>query len=102
MWVTNLPSVFSLKNTVSICYSRWQIENKCFNELVNTWNADHIYRHSDNVIQAFILFLFIAINIFNIFFVRSIKDKRISAKSFLIDLIKAEFILIKWRIPIPV
>ena len=102
IWVTNLPAIFSLKNTVSICHSRWQIENKCFNELVNTWNADHIYRHSDNAIQAFILFLFIAINIFNIFFARSIKDKRISTKSFLIDLIKAEFILIKWRIPIPV
>jgi len=29
MWVTNLPTVFSLKNTVSICHSRWQIENKC-------------------------------------------------------------------------
>ena len=32
MWVTNLFEDFSgdLKNTVKICHSRWQIENKCF------------------------------------------------------------------------
>jgi hypothetical protein len=102
IWVTNLPSVVSLKNVVSICHSRWQIENKCFNEIVNTWNADHVYRHSGNAISAFILFLFIVLNIFNIFFTRNIKDKTIRSKSLLIDLIKAEFICAKWLIPIPV
>ena len=30
MWVTNLPSVVGLKNIISACHSRWQIENKCF------------------------------------------------------------------------
>jgi hypothetical protein len=49
MWVTNLSntdkeikdtdSIGDLKNTVKICHSRWQIENKCFNETVNTWNV---------------------------------------------------------------
>ena len=29
MWVTNLPSVVGLKNIISACHSRWQIENKC-------------------------------------------------------------------------
>src|SRR5450830_716519 len=92
MWVTNLPRVFNTKSIVSICHTRWQIENKCFNELVNTWNANHIYRHSDNAIQAFILFLFIAINIFNIFFARNIKNVRIKTKTFLSNLVKAEFL----------
>ena len=101
LWATNLPSVISLKNAMSICHSRWQIENKCFNEIVNTWNGDHIYRHSQNAISAFILFLFIVLNIFNIFFSRNIKDKRIKTKSFLIELIKAEFLLTKWTFPIP-
>jgi len=101
LWVTNLPSVISLKNVVSICHARWQIENKCFNEIVNTWNADHVYRHSQNAISAFILFLFIVLNIFNIFFARNIKDKTIRSKSLLIDLIKAEFICTKWLSPIP-
>jgi len=101
LWVTNLPSVVSLKNVISICHSRWQIENKCFSEIVSTWNGDHIYRHSQNAISAFILFLFIVLNIFNIFFSRNIKDKKIKTKSFLIELAKAEFILAKWVCPIP-
>jgi hypothetical protein len=102
MWVTNLPSVVGLKNIISACHSRWQIENKCFNEIANTWNADHIYRHSQNAISAFMLFLFIALNIFNIFFARNIKDKRIRSKTLLIDLIKAEYLLAGWITPIPV
>ena len=101
LWVTNLPSVVGLKNAVSICHSRWQIENKCFNEIASTWNADHVYRHSQNAISAFILFLFIVLNIFNIFFSRNIKDRKISTKSFLIELVKVEFLLAKGLSPIP-
>jgi hypothetical protein len=101
IWVTNLPSVVGLKNVVSICHSRWQIENCCFNEIVNTWNGNHVYRHSQNAISAFILFLFIVLNIFNIFFTRNIKEARISTKSFLIELVKAEFLFAKWLAPIP-
>ncbi len=94
-WVTNLLLVVSLKNVVSICRRRWQIENGCFNETVNTWNADHVYRHSQNSIVVFILFYLLCLNIFNLFFARSIKDKRISTKSFLIELVKAEFLIAK-------
>jgi len=101
LWVTNLPSVVSLENAVSVCHSRWQIENRCFGEIANTWNGDHIYRHSGNAISAFILFLFIVLNIFNIFFTRNIKERTIRSKSLLIDLIKAEFLLVKWAYPIP-
>ncbi len=94
MWVTNLPcpETDDLKNTVCICHSRWQIENQCFNETVNTWNADHIYRHSSNAIIVFLLLLFTCVNIFNIFRIRNIKDKSIKAKIFLIDLIKSGFL----------
>ena len=94
MWVTNLPcseDPGDLKNTVCICHSRWQIENQCFNETVNTWNADHIYRHSKNAIIVFLLLLFICVNIFNIFRIRNIKDRSIKTKIYLIDLIKAGF-----------
>ena len=94
MWVTNLPSSEdpgSLKNTVSVCHSRWQIENQCFNETVNTWKADHIYRHSSNGVIVFLLLLFTCVNIFNIFRMRNIKDKRVKTKIYLIELIKAGF-----------
>lgn len=93
MWVTNLPYAGDLENTVRICHSRWQIENQCFNELSNIWSLNHIYRHSGNAIAVFILFLFIAVNIINIFFNRNIKDKRIRTKVFLLDLVKASFLL---------
>ncbi len=60
-------------------------------ETVNTWNADHIYRHSSNAIIVFLLLLFTCVNIFNIFRIRNIKDKRVKTKIYLIDLIKAGF-----------
>src|SRR5665648_783756 len=92
MWVTNLFEDFAgdLKNTVKVCHARWQIENKCFMQTVNTWNADHIYRHSENAIIAFLLLLFICVNIFNIFHARNIKDKTIKTMVFLINKIKTE------------
>lgn len=107
MWVTNIMdgSLGDLKNTVRICHSRWQIENKCFNETVNTWKADHIYRHSENAIIAFLLLLFICVNIFNIFLARNIKDKKIKTKIYLIAQIKAEFYSLKrllFLVPIPI
>ncbi|MHB8281002.1 MAG: transposase [Candidatus Humimicrobiaceae bacterium] len=102
MWVTNLFEDFcgDLKNTVKVCHARWQIENKCFNETVNTWNADHIYRHSENAIIAFLLLLFICVNIFNIFYARNIKDRTIKSMVFLINKINAEFLAIKRPLPL--
>jgi DNA-directed RNA polymerase subunit RPC12/RpoP len=107
MWVTNLPcpktdDLDDLKNTVRICHSRWQIENQCSGETVNMWNADHIYRHSENAIIAFLLLLFIVVNIFNIFRIRNIKDKSIKAKVFLMNLIRSGFLTTKRPLsPIP-
>ena len=96
MWVTNLPCpeteyLVNLKNTVRVCHSRWQIENQCFNETVNTWNADHVYRHSANAIIVFLLLLFTCVNIFNIFRIRNIKDRSIKTKIYLIRLIGIGF-----------
>jgi hypothetical protein len=90
MWATNLfkdskDGMGDLKIIVRICHSRWHIENKCFNETVNTWNGDHIYRHTSNAVIASLLLLFICVNIFNIFLARNIKDRTIKTKVFLID-----------------
>jgi len=88
MWVTNLDASVNtgdLKNMVRICHSRWHIENRCFKETVGMWNAEHIYRHSANAIMVFLLFLFMVVNIFNIFRARNIKDKKIRTKLNLIE-----------------
>ena len=106
MWVTNRPPTGNLRNMVRICHSRWQIENQCFNEMVNIWTLDHTYRHRANAILVFILFLFIAVNIVNIFFNRNIKDVRIKTRVFLLDLVKASLLLNRRRAlppnPIPI
>jgi len=106
MWATNLKaseSTGDLKNMVRVCHSRWHIENRCFKETAGMWNAEHIYRHSANGIIVFLLFLFMAVNIFNIFKVRNIKDKNIRTKLNLKDRIKADFLnLTRPLPPIPV
>jgi hypothetical protein len=108
MWVTNLDTskhIGDLRNTVKVCHARWHIENRCFRETANTWSADHIYRHSSNGIMAFLLFLFIAINIFNIFWARNIKDNKIKTKLGLVKQIQRGFLRLNRPpplIPIPI
>lgn len=106
MWVTNLDASVStgdLKNMVRICHSRWHIENRCFKETSGMWNAEHIYRHSANAIIVFLLFLFMAVNIFNIFRARNIKDKKIRTKLNLVMRLKADFLnLARPLPPIPI
>jgi len=69
-------------------------------ETVNTWNADHIYRHSKNAILAFLLLLITCVNIFNIFRKRNIKDRTIKSKVFVIEKIKIEFLNLKRPLPL--
>ena len=76
MWVTNLPP--SLANTelvVRLGHARWDIENYGFNELVNGWYADHVYKHDPDAIEAFYLLAFIAFNTFHAFLVLNLKPE---------------------------
>jgi len=102
MWATNLDddeSIGDLKNTVRVCHARWHIENRCFRETANMWNADHIYRHSSNGVMVFLLFLFIAVDIFNIFRKRNIKIKKIKTKLNLLTKIQAGFYALERLLP---
>jgi len=73
-WVTTLsPIRAGTEATVAIGHSRWSIENEGFNELVNKWNADHIYKHDSVAILNFWLWAMIACNIFHVFFLRNLK-----------------------------
>ena len=58
---------------VRIGHSRWSIENEGFNELVNHWCADQVYRHESVAILNSWLMIMIASNIFRIFFLRNLK-----------------------------
>ena len=68
VWVTTLPPQQApTARIVAWGHQRWDIENFGFNELVNGWEADHIYKHDAKAIEAFLLMTFLAYNIFHAF-----------------------------------
>jgi hypothetical protein len=74
IWVTTLPTQpVSTARAVGFGHQRWDIENHGFNELVNGWHADHIYKHEPNAIECFLLIAFLACNIFHAFFALNLK-----------------------------
>jgi hypothetical protein len=76
IWVTTLPAQsVSTARAVGFGHQRWDIENHGFNELVNGWHADHIYRHHPNAIECFLLIAFLAFNIFQAFFALNLKPQ---------------------------
>ncbi len=76
IWVTTLPvQSVSTGRAVAFGHQRWDIENHGFNELVNGWHADHIYKHDPNAIECFLLLAFLACNIFQAFFALNLKPQ---------------------------
>jgi hypothetical protein len=76
MWATNLPpSLASTESVVRLGHARWDIENYGFNELVNGWHADHVYKHDPDAIEMLSLLVFIAFNLFHAFFILNLKPE---------------------------
>lgn len=76
VWVTTLPPQQApTLRIVSWGHQRWDIENFGFNELVNGWEADHIYKHDARAIEAFLLLMFLAYNIFHAFLGLNLKPQ---------------------------
>ena len=76
IWVTTLPSAqLCTERAVGMGHQRWDIENHGFNELVNEWNADHVYKHDPGAIEAFLLIAFLAYNIFHAFIALNLKPQ---------------------------
>ena len=75
-WATNLPlSLACTELVVRLGHARWDIENYGFNELVNGWHADHVYKHDPDAIEAFYLAAFIAFNVFHAFLILNLKPE---------------------------
>jgi hypothetical protein len=74
VWVTTLPQISASTGAV-VCmgHSRWSIENEGFNELVNRWHADHVYKHQANAMLVFYLLTVLAYNLFTAFYHRNLK-----------------------------
>lgn len=74
IWATSLcRSRADTETVVRIGHGRWAIENQGFNELVNEWHGDHLYRHHPNGIEVFYLLLFLAYNLFHAFLSLNLK-----------------------------
>jgi len=74
MWVTTLPSSeASTKVVADMGHDRWSIENQGFNELVNRWHADHVYKHQPTALLVFFLFALLCLNVFMVFYRRNLK-----------------------------
>lgn len=82
LWATNLsPSMAPTGLIVRLGHTRWDIENYGFNELVNGWHADHVYKHDAAAIEAFYLLAFIAFNLFHAFIALNVKPELRAGKS---------------------
>jgi len=76
IWVTTLPAQpVSTERAVGFGHQRWDIENHGFNELVQGWHADHVYRHDPNAIECFLLTAFLACNLFHAFFALNLRPE---------------------------
>lgn len=76
IWVTTLSLAQArTAQVVGLGHQRWDIENHGFNELVNDWDADHVYRHEPNAIECFLLIAFLAYNIFYAFVALNLKPE---------------------------
>lgn len=83
-WVMTLSQrQASTGAVVQIGHHRWDIENQGFNELVNEYRADHVYRHEPTALLVFWLLTQWCLNIFTAFFRRNLKPAARAAVSML-------------------
>ena len=82
VWVTTLPPEMAPTGlVVRLGHARWDIENYGFNELVNGWHADHVYKHDAGAIEALYLLTFVAFNLFHAFLSLNVKPELRADKS---------------------
>jgi hypothetical protein len=92
IWATTLPATpVPTEQAIRLGHHRWDIENHAFNELVNEWHADHVYKHDPNAIECFLLVAFLAYNLFHAFFALNLKPpaRRGTTRAFWARLIAA-------------
>ncbi len=83
-WVTTLKARrASTGAVVQMGHRRWGIENEGFNELVNQYHADHVYRHEPTAMMVFWLLTQLCLNVFTAFFRRNLKPAARGALSML-------------------
>lgn len=73
-WMTTLSSPQAPTDLIrEVGHSRWDIENRGFNELGEHWAMDHCFHHEPNTILAILLILALAFGLTTLFFDRNLK-----------------------------
>jgi hypothetical protein len=73
LWATSLPKTLApTRLVVEIGHGRWVIENEGFNQLVNEWHADHVYKHDLDAMVGLWLLLGLAYNLFTVWLARNV------------------------------
>jgi hypothetical protein len=73
-WVTTLtPQRARTQVIVQMGHGRWSIENNGFNESVNHFFSDHVYKHDASAMLNFWLLSMITYNVFRCFYLRNLK-----------------------------
>jgi Transposase DDE domain len=73
-WLMTLKkSQANARAAVELGHNRWIIENHGFNEAVNAWHADHVYKHEPTAMLVFSLLFMIMYNLFHTFYARNLK-----------------------------
>lgn len=65
-----------LRTAFKIMRARWHIENTAFNQWVQYWNLSHVYRHSDNALQAILNIWILVFNLLQLFVYRRLRRER--------------------------
>jgi len=74
VWVSTLPSSsVPAMAVVKLGHGRWSIENQGFNEMVNRWHGDHVYKHDGQAMLVMWLLLSVGMNLFAAFYGRNLK-----------------------------
>lgn len=93
IWVTTLPQPsVPAARVVAFGHQRWDIENQGFNELVNGWHADHVFKHDPVAIECFLLLAFLSSILFHAFYLLNLKPqlRKGKTKDFFIRLLAVE------------
>jgi hypothetical protein len=74
LWITTLPKARApTRVVVDLGHRRWAIENEGFNEAVNQFHFDHVYRHEPRAMEVMLLLGMLAYNLLRVFYRRSLK-----------------------------
>lgn len=74
VWTTTAsPHRACTEAVVELGHARWGIENEGFNEIVNRWHGDHVYKHDPVAMESLWLLTMLAFNLFHAFYHRNLK-----------------------------